>query len=103
MTKKLYPNVLAISETKIDTSSPNAMFTIDEYYNPADFRKDRDGNGGGLLIYIKKALLANDLKPTRKQILKVYALKSQLNQESGLFWPSTDPQIMKIYIRFSTT
>ena len=40
LTKRLYPNVLAISETKIDSSFTNAMFTIDEYYNPADFRKD---------------------------------------------------------------
>ena len=62
MTKKLYPNVLAISETKIDASSPNAMFTIDEYYNPADFRKDRDRNGGGLLVYIKKGTPCKRLK-----------------------------------------
>ena len=62
LTRRLYPNVLAISETKIDTSFPNAMFTIDEYYNPADFRKDRDGNGGGLLIYIKKGTPCKRLK-----------------------------------------
>ena len=62
LTKRLYPNVLAISETKIDSSFTNAMFTIDEYYNPADFRKDRDGNGGGLLIDIKEGTPCKRLK-----------------------------------------
>ena len=46
---------LAIAETKLNDSFPNAQFFIDGYYNPHDFRRDRTyNNGGGLLLYIKK-------------------------------------------------
>ena len=44
-------DVLVIGETKLDSSFPNSQFEVDEYKSP--FRKDRNSNGGGLLIYVK--------------------------------------------------
>ena len=54
LTNRLFPTVLGIGETKLDTSFPNAPFCLDDYYNPVDYRKDRTCNGGGLLVYIRK-------------------------------------------------
>ena len=62
LTNRLFPTVLGIGETKLDTSFPNAPFCLDDYYNPVDFRKDRTCNGGGLLVYIRKGTPCKRLK-----------------------------------------
>ena len=43
------PDILLISETKIDFSSPIAQFQIEGY---TTYRLDRNANGGGILLYI---------------------------------------------------
>ena len=43
-------DLLLISETKIDASFPNAQFYITGY---TIYRRDRNSNGGGLLLYVK--------------------------------------------------
>ena len=59
----LEPTVLAIAETKLNDSFPNAQFRIDGYYCPSEYRKDRIYNGGGgLLVYIKKGTPSKRLK-----------------------------------------
>ena len=42
-------NILLISETKIDSSFPAALFQIEGYKT---YRLDRYANGGGILLYI---------------------------------------------------
>ena len=58
---KDYVDLLLISETKIDSSFPTAQFHIDGY---TIHRRDKDENGGGLLLYIREdvpsALLKTD-------------------------------------------
>ena len=58
---KDYVDLLLISETKIDSSFPTAQFHIDGY---TIHRRDRDENGGGLLLYVREdvpsALLKSD-------------------------------------------
>ena len=39
-----------ISETKLDPSFPNGQFHIHGFSEP--YRFDRNGNGGGILLYI---------------------------------------------------
>ena len=53
---------LAIAETKIDDSFPSTQFQINGYVCPKEFRKDRTGNVGGMLIYIKKGTPCKRLK-----------------------------------------
>ena len=43
------PDILLISETKIDFSFPTAQFQIEGY---TTYRLDRNANGGGILLYI---------------------------------------------------
>ena len=56
LTTQILPTILAISETKIDHSFPNAQFFIEGYQNPIDYRKDRTKNGGGLMTFIKNGI-----------------------------------------------
>ena len=44
-------DVLIIGETELDSSFPNSQLDVDGYKSP--FRKVRNSNGGGLLIYVK--------------------------------------------------
>ena len=45
-------DILMISETKLDESFPLGQFLLDSYSVP--FRSDRDGNGGGILLFIRE-------------------------------------------------
>ena len=45
-------DVFIISETKLDDSFPEVQFFIDGYHTP--FRYDRNGNGGGILLYVRE-------------------------------------------------
>ena len=62
-------DILIIQETKLDNTFPDGQFYIEGYSPP--FRRDRNGYGGGLLIYIKENIpakilnnnnLANDIE-----------------------------------------
>ena len=44
-------DILVIIETKLDESFPTAPFLIDGFFEP--YRRNRNRNGGGILIYIK--------------------------------------------------
>jgi hypothetical protein len=56
-------DVLGLSETKIDSSFPNAQFKI-EGFNM--YRKDRNSHGGGLILYVP-----DDLPHRRRQDLEI--------------------------------
>ena len=45
-------DILMISETKLDESFPFGQFLIGGYSFP--FRFDRNGNGGGIFLYIRE-------------------------------------------------
>ena len=65
------PEVITISETKIDHAFPHAQFLIDGYQNPGDFRKDRNKHGGGLITYIRKGIphkILPDLEPKNIEV-----------------------------------
>ena len=55
--RKAQIHVLWIDETKLDESFPDAQFHIEGYQYPA-FRKDRNNNGGGKIVYVKEGLIA---------------------------------------------
>ena len=45
-------DILMVSETKLDSSFPQAQFRIEGYAPP--FRYDRDSHGGGILLFIRE-------------------------------------------------
>ena len=52
-------DILLISETKIDSSFPTVQFHIDGY---TIHRRDRNENGGGLLLYVREDVPSTLLK-----------------------------------------
>ena len=44
-------DVLIVTETKLDSSFPSGQFLIDGFAKP--FRRDRNKNGGGVMIFIR--------------------------------------------------
>ena len=53
--------IIALSETKLNSEFPDAQFKIDGYHFPP-FRKDRDGNGGGLMIFVRNDIITRRLQ-----------------------------------------
>ena len=53
-------DILVLSETKLDESYSTNMFDIEGYTLP--FRRDRNINGGGVLIYVKEGIPCRELK-----------------------------------------
>ena len=49
-------DILLISETKIDSSFPTAQFLINGF---TTYRRDRNRNGGGMLLYIREDITSN--------------------------------------------
>ena len=52
--------IVTIAETKLDSSFPSAQFIVDGHSAP--YRKDRNANDGGLLVYIKEGIPSCELK-----------------------------------------
>ena len=52
-------DVLVLTETKLDDTFPTAQFMIDGFCKP--YRRDRNGNGGGLLIYVREDIPSKEL------------------------------------------
>ena len=50
-------DVLIITESKLDENIPSNLITIPGYHEP--LRRDRNRNGGGVLIYISDHLIFN--------------------------------------------
>ena len=57
-------DILMISETKLDESFPPSQFFLDGYSVPFSF--DRNGNGGGILLYIRDDIPSKLLSMNKK-------------------------------------
>ena len=51
--------ILLLSETKIDSSFPTAQFHMDGF---TIYRRDRNENGGGLILYVREDVPSTLLK-----------------------------------------
>ena len=73
-------DILMISEIKLDESFPVGQFMIDGYSVPLRF--DRNGNGGGILLYIRED------KPSK--LLSIYqnieGFSVEINMRSNKKW-----------------
>ena len=58
--RKVPIDLLYIDETKLDASFPGAQFHSEGYHYPP-FRRDRNKDGGGKMIFIREGLIAKRL------------------------------------------
>ena len=67
-------DILMVGETKIDDSFPKEQFHIEGYADP--LRLDRDGEGGGLLVYVKSDITMRQLQSFKFEIdMNAFVLK----------------------------
>ena len=52
--------MLIVTETKLDPSFPSGQFLIDGFAKP--FRRDRNKNGGGVMIFIRDDIPSKEIK-----------------------------------------
>ena len=53
-------DVLIVTETKLDSSFPSSQFLIDRFAKP--FRRDRNKNGGGVMIFVRDDVPSKETK-----------------------------------------
>ena len=78
-------DIMLLSETKLDHTFKSSEFTMDGFHIP--IRKDRDRNGGGLLLFINEEIAATELKPTVPEDIE--AVFVELNFRSHKWYVQT--------------
>ena len=77
-------DVLSVSETKLDSSFPNAQFLLPGFHEP--LRLDINHRSGGLLVYIKASLLSKILTKFKLPInIQIIPFEINLRKEKLLF------------------
>ena len=99
-------DILILSETKLDKTFSSNMFNIDGYSLP--FRRDRDKNGGGVLVDVKEGIPCRELKTSpgtaniegifleinfRKSKWLLFAVYNNCKSNIGPFQQSVGPTI----------
>lgn len=75
---KGFVNVFIITETKLDGSFPGGQFFMEGYNKPSRF--DRNGNGGGILLYVREDIPAKVIHPF---YIQVFMLKLVFIRKNG--------------------
>ena len=64
-------DILMISETKVDDPFPHGQFFLDGFGTP--FRQDQNGNGGGIMLFIRNDIPAKVGSTDGRPIERFYA------------------------------
>ena len=59
-----YINILMISETRLDSTFPHALYHLWKFSDP--YSLDRNSHGGGILVYIRDNIPSNLVKLDQK-------------------------------------
>ena len=90
---------ISISETKLDASFPNAQFKVDGYHFPP-FRKDRNGHGGGLIVFVKNDIIASRFTEYEQKEIECICTKLTIAKIHWLVSQYTDLQKQETLITF---
>ena len=85
-------DILMISETKLDQSFPNGQFQIHGYSEP--YRFDRNGNGGGILVFICEDIPAKLIDSQMK--IKGFFIELNIRTNKWLLSCSYNPKYSQI-------
>ena len=77
-----------ISETKLDPSFPTGQFHIRGFSEP--YRFDRNGNGGGILLYIREDILSKLI--LTKITIEGFSVEINLRKKRGVLCCSYNPK-----------
>ena len=85
-------DILMISETKLDSSFPNGQFQIHGYSEP--YRFDRNGNGGGILVFIREDIPTKLIDSQMK--IEGFFIELNLRRKKWLLCCSYNPKYSQI-------
>ena len=76
-------NIVAIAETKIDSSFPQSQFLIKGMKKP--YRLDKTAKSGGLLVYVDQKISSRQLYPKSLNISKIQVIVTEINLQKQQF------------------
>ena len=85
-------DVLVIAETKPDNSFPDDQFEVDGY---TMYRKDRDANGGGLLLFIRSDIKTRQRADLETSETESICIELNLGKAKWLIMGAYKPPSMK--------
>eukprot|EP00794_Sanderia_malayensis_P000652 gene652-1320_t len=75
-------DILAIAESKIDSSFPSSQFLIEGYKTP--YRLDISDRSGGILVYVREKLISKELKLTKAPGVQIVLLEINIRKQKWL-------------------
>ena len=72
--------IIALSETKLNSEFPDAQFKIDGYHFPP-FQKDHDENRGGLMIFVRNDKITRRLQDFEPKDFECICIKLKLSKK----------------------
>ena len=82
-------DILLISETKLDDTFPDSQFIIDGFHLP--YRKDRDGRGGSLLLYVRDYIPSMKINVNFYSTIEAIVIEINLRKTKWLLIGSYSP------------
>ena len=77
--------LLAVSETKLSENFPDAQFYLEGYSFPP-FRRDRNTNGGGLMVFTKKDLITGRIKELESTKIEMISLELTVSKRKWIIF-----------------
>ena len=65
----------------MDDTFPDSQFIIDGYHLP--YRKNRDGNGGGLLLYVRDYIPSRKINVNYYSTIEAIVIEINLRKQNG--------------------
>ena len=78
-------DILVIGETKLDESFPANQFRINGFKKP--YRKDRNANGGGVMVYVREDIPSQKLKDNLPSNVEAILVEINLRKSKFLLTP----------------
>ena len=91
-------DIIVITESKLDHTFPDSSFRISGYNKP--FRKDRNRNGGGILVFIRDDIPCKELQINFFNEFEVLFIEANLSYSKWLFVTCYHPPNQNDYLFF---
>lgn len=92
--------LIAITETKLNSEFPDAQFCVNGYHSPV--RKDRNINGGGIMVLIKNDIPFKRLKEFESESLEIICIEIQITKKRWCVFSVYRPQTIKVNLFLDT-
>ena len=87
--------IIALSETKLNSEFPDAQFKI-EGYHFLPFRKDRDEYGGGFMIFVRNDMITRRLHDFEPKDLECICIELTLSKKKWVIFSVYRPQLENV-------